>query len=180
MTDHDTADRDAPVGTGTADIAGSPVGTGGPSGAARPVAAGSTADVGSTTSTGSARAGVVSIFLTTVPPEQLDEYRLLPLDDHGDRSPFRLEVDAGLVSVDPELLEVDAFVEPADDPVGELTGYSAGASFADAAAVDLARLRAAEHTGLVLVYDHDARRGGGTPEGSALTLVGVYAYDWRL
>jgi hypothetical protein len=144
MTDHDTADQDVPV------------------------------------STGSARAGVVSIFLTSVPPEQLDEYRVLPLDDEGGHSPFRLEVDAGLVAVDPELLEVDAFVEAADDPVAELTGYSAGASFADAAAVDLARLRAADHTGLVLVYDHDARRGAGTPDGSALTLVGVYAYDWRL
>lgn len=150
MTDHDTADHDAPVGEGTL--------------------------VGA----GSARAGVVSIFLTTVPPEQLDEYRLLPLDEDGDRTAFRLEVDAGLASVDPELLEVDAFVEPADDPVAELTGYSAGASFADAAAVDLARLRTDEHTGLVLVYDHDARRGAGTPEESALTLVGVYAYDWRL
>ncbi|MGW6131886.1 hypothetical protein ACWFNE_17835 [Cellulomonas sp. NPDC055163] len=156
MTDHDTADHGTPVGEAA------PAGDDTPAGPS------------------SARAGVVSIFLTTVPPEQLDEYRLLPFDADGDRSPFRLEVDAGLVSVDPELLEVDGFVEPADDPVAELTGYSAGASFADAAAVDLSRLRTDEHTGLVLVYDHDARRGAGTPEESALTLVGVYAYDWRL
>lgn len=137
-------------------------------------------DPGAPVGTGSSRAGVVSIFLTTAPPEQLDDYRDLPLDDDGGRTPFRLELDSGLRSVDPELLEVDAFVEPLDDPVAELTGYSAGTSFADAAAVDLARLRAPEHTGLVLVYDHDARRGAGAPPGSALTLVGVYAYDWRL
>lgn len=130
--------------------------------------------------TGSARPGVVSIFLTSAPPDQLDQYRVLPLDDVGGQVPFRLEVDSGLDSVDPELLEVDAFVEPADDAVAELTGYSAGASFADAAAVDLLRLREPDHTGLVLVYDHDARRGAGLPDGSALTLVGVYAYDWRL
>lgn len=137
-------------------------------------------DRGTPVSTGTARTGVVSIFLTTLAPDDLDEYRLAPQGENGDRAPFRLETDSGLTSVDPELLEVDAFVEPADDPVAELTGYSAGASFADAAAVDLARLRGADHTGLVLVYDHDARRSDGPAAGSALTLVGVYAYDWRV
>jgi hypothetical protein len=124
----------------------------------------------------SAHAGVVSIFLTTANPADLDAYR----HPEGDHTRFALEVDSGLDAVDPELLEVDAFVEPADDPVAELTGYSAGVSFADAAAVDLARLRGDAHTGLVLVYDHDARQGTGAPAGSTLTLVGVYAYDWRL
>ncbi|KGM01372.1 hypothetical protein Q760_01830 [Cellulomonas cellasea DSM 20118] len=137
-------------------------------------------DHGIPVATGSARAGVVSIYMTTLRPDELDAYRVVASDDHGVREPFRLEVDSGLTSVDPELLEVDAFVESADDPVAELTGYSAGASFADAAAVDLARLRGPQHTGLVLVYDHDARRGSGTPDGSPLALIGVYAYDWRV
>lgn len=120
--------------------------------------------------------GVVSVFLTAVPVDQLDQYRV---PDHKDGTGFGLEADSGLVGVDVDVLEVDGFVEDADDPVAELAGYSAGESFADAAALDLARLRNDDHTGLVLVYDHDARRGTGVREGSGLTLVGVYSYDWQ-
>jgi len=120
--------------------------------------------------------GVVSVFLTSVPVDQLDRYRV---PDHKDGTGFGLEADSGLVGVDVDVLEVDGFVEDVDDPVGELVGYSAGESFADAAALDLARLRNDDHTGLVLVYDHDARRGTGVREGSGLTLVGVYSYDWQ-
>jgi hypothetical protein len=119
--------------------------------------------------------GVVSVYLTTVPVDQLDRYRV---PDHKDVAEHGLEAGSGLVGVDVDVLEVDGFVEDADDPVAELTGYSAGESFADAAALDLARLRNDDHTGLVLVYDHDARRGSGVREGSGLTLVGVYAYNW--
>ncbi|HEX5331914.1 MAG TPA: hypothetical protein VFW79_04655 [Cellulomonas sp.] len=116
--------------------------------------------------------GVVSVFLTTVPVDGLDRYRVA---DAGNA----LEVDSGLVGIDVDVLEVDGFVEDADDPVAELRGYSAGESFADAAAPDLGRLRSDDHTGLVLVYDHDARRGAGVRAGSGLTLVGVYSYDWQ-
>jgi hypothetical protein len=120
-------------------------------------------------------AGVVSVFLTTVPVEELDRYRVPhPPDGTGNG----LEADLGLVGVDVEMLEVDGFVEGADDPVAELEGYSVGESFAAAAAVDLARARKNAHTGLVLVYDHDARRGSGARDGSGLTLVGVYDYSW--
>jgi hypothetical protein len=104
--------------------------------------------------------GVVSVFLTTVPVDQLDRYRV---PDHQDVAGWGLEADSGLVGV----------------AVAELVGYSAGESFADAAALDLTRLRNDDHTGLVLVYDHDARRGSGVREGSGMTLVGVYSYDWQ-
>lgn len=120
--------------------------------------------------------GVVSVFLTTIPLDQLDRYRVVGDPDAAESA---LEAGSGLVGVDVAMLEVDGFVKAADDPVAELLGYSAGESFADAAALDLTRLRSDDHTGLVLVYDHDARRGAGVREGSGLTLVGVYSYDWR-
>jgi hypothetical protein len=119
-------------------------------------------------------AGVVSVFLTTLPVDELDRYRVPPTDATGNG----LEADSGLVGVGIDVLEVDGFVEDADDPVAELKGYSAGESFADAAAIDLVRERRDAHTGLVLVYDHDAHLGSGVRDGSELTLVGVYAYDW--
>jgi hypothetical protein len=119
--------------------------------------------------------GVVSVYLTTVPVDQLDRYRV---PDHQDVAGWGIEADSGLVGVEVGVLEVDCFIEDADDPVAELVGYSAGESFADAAALDLTRLRNDDHTGLVLVYDHDARQGSGVREDSGLTLVGVYAYDW--
>ncbi|MGV8977599.1 MAG: hypothetical protein ACOH17_06115 [Cellulomonas sp.] len=120
--------------------------------------------------------GVVSVFLTTIPVDELDRYRDR---DHQGAAGWELEVDSGLVGVEVDVLEVDEFVEPADDPVAELVGYSAGESFADEAALDLTRLRNDDHTGLVLVYDHDAHRGAGARKESGLTLVGVYSYDWR-
>ncbi len=130
-----------------------------------------------TTAAGTTAApGVVSVFFTTIPVDQLDRYRVAGDPDAGESA---LEADSGLVGVDVDGIEVDDFVEAADDPVAELLGYSAGESFADAAALDLTRLRNDEHTGLVLAYDHDARRGAGVHEGSGLTLVGVYSYDWR-
>ena len=125
--------------------------------------------------TTTAVSGVVSVFLTTVPVDELDRYRV---PDHKDVMEYGLEADSGLVGIDVEMIEVDGFVEGVDDPVAEIAGYSAGASFADAAALDLARAREDRHTGLVLVYDHDARQGSGAREGTGLTLVGVYAYDW--
>ena len=120
--------------------------------------------------------GVVSVFLTTIPVHQLDRYRVAGDPDGAESA---LEADSGLVGFDVDVLEVDGFVEAADDPVADLLGYSAGESFADAAALDLMRLRNDDHTGLVLVYDHDARRGAGVRLGSGLTLVGVYSYDWQ-
>jgi len=120
--------------------------------------------------------GVVSVFLTTLPVDQLDRYRV---PDPQEGTGWGLEADSGLVGVEVDVLEVDGFVEDADDPVAELVGYSAGESFADAAALDLTRLRNDDHTGLVLVYDHNARRGAGVREGSGMTLVGVYGYDWQ-
>ncbi|CAN5156365.1 hypothetical protein BH11ACT1_BH11ACT1_12130 [soil metagenome] len=120
--------------------------------------------------------GVVSVFLTTVPVDELDRYRGAGTPDGAGNA---LEGDSGLVGVEVDVLEVDGFVEDADDPVAELRGYSAGESFADAAAPDLDRLRNDDHTGLVLVYDHDARRGAGVRDESGLTLVGVYSYDWQ-
>jgi len=120
--------------------------------------------------------GVVSVFLTTVPVEDLDRYRV-PAGTDSAESP--LEADSGLLGVDVDVLEVDGFLDDTDDPLTELLGYSAGESFADAASLDLDRLRTDDHTGLVLVYDHDARLGSGVRDGSGLTLVGVYSYDWR-
>lgn len=121
-------------------------------------------------------AGVVSVYLTTIPVDELDRYRVAGEPDGTESA---LEADSGLMGVAVDVLEVDGFVEADDDPIGELQGFSAGESFADAAAPDLSRLRRDDHTGLVLVYDHDAHLGAGTRHGSGLTLVGVYGYDWN-
>ena len=133
-------------------------------------------DSGTTAARTTAAPGVVSVFLTTIPVDQLDRYRVAGDPDAGESA---LEADSGLVDVDVDVLEVDGFAEATDDPVAELLSYSAGESFADPAALDLTRLRNDDHTGLVLVYDHDARRGTGVRERSGLKLVGVYSYDWR-
>jgi hypothetical protein len=120
--------------------------------------------------------GVVSVFLTTIPVDELGRYRV----PHGpDAAGDDLEADSGLVGVDIDVLEVDGFAADGEDPAAELEGYSAGASFAADAAIDLARERRDDHTGLVLVYDHDARLGSGVRDGSGLTLVGVYSYHWH-
>ncbi|PVU83553.1 hypothetical protein DDP54_11755 [Cellulomonas sp. WB94] len=134
-------------------------------------------DSGTDSAGTTAAPGVVSVFLTTLPVDQLDRYRV-PVEAGDDAN--ALEADSGLVGVDVDVLEVDGFAEDPDDPLTELLGYSAGESFADAAALDLGRLRDDDHTGLVLVYDHDARLGPGVRKGSGLTLVGVYSYDWRV
>jgi hypothetical protein len=95
-------------------------------------------DSGTAAAGTTAAPGVVSVFLTTIPVDQLDRYRVAG-DPHAAES--ALDDDSGLVGVDVDVLEVDGFVEAADDPVAELLSYSAGESFADAAALDLTRLR---------------------------------------